>query len=169
MWPCTQFYTPKGLILSDIWARRFRPATARYPAHFSQKNNNKGKAQSLEKDSPHCVLVSPWTMAVMPAIICKGLLVSSGISANAELSSVALVLSFLTGVSAIVSKADLLSTFSESWSDANDAIYRKIRLRHNYFMIKYLCPQFLAIIENDTYGPEAWHMWPRLWDGTVFN
>ena len=41
MWPCTQFYTPKGLILSDIWARRFRPATARYPAHFSQKTITK--------------------------------------------------------------------------------------------------------------------------------
>ena len=37
MWPCTQFYSLKGLILWDIWARRFRPATAMYLAHFSQK------------------------------------------------------------------------------------------------------------------------------------
>ena len=66
MWSCTQFYTPKGLILSDIWARRFRPASARYPAHFSQKINNQGKAQSLEKDSPHCGIVrivSTWQIA----------------------------------------------------------------------------------------------------------
>ena len=55
MWPCTQFYTPKGLILSDIWARRFRPATARCPAHFSQKNNNNGKPQMFGKElSPLC-------------------------------------------------------------------------------------------------------------------
>ena len=40
--PGIRFYTPKGLFLSDIWARRLRPATARYPAHFSQKNNNNG-------------------------------------------------------------------------------------------------------------------------------
>ena len=50
MWPCTQFYTPKGLILSDIWARRFRPARARYPAHFSQKkHNNNGQRCLFEK------------------------------------------------------------------------------------------------------------------------
>ena len=38
MWPCTQFYAPKGLILSGIWGRRFRPATE----------------VCLKKDSPHC-------------------------------------------------------------------------------------------------------------------
>ena len=31
------FTRPKGLILSEIWARRFRPAAARCPAHFNQK------------------------------------------------------------------------------------------------------------------------------------
>ena len=35
--PGIRFYTPKGLILSGIWARRSRHATARYSAHFSQK------------------------------------------------------------------------------------------------------------------------------------
>ena len=61
MWPCTQFYTPKGLILSDIWARRFRPATARYPAHFSQKTITMA-TEVWKKDSPHCVLEEnlPW-------------------------------------------------------------------------------------------------------------
>ena len=49
MWPCTQFYTPEGLLVSDIWARRFSPATARYPAHFSQKNNNKDKPRMFGK------------------------------------------------------------------------------------------------------------------------
>lgn len=32
-----QFNTLSGFILSDIRARRFRAATARYPVHFSQK------------------------------------------------------------------------------------------------------------------------------------
>ena len=35
--------------LNNIRARRFRPATARYPAHFSQKNNNNGKPQMFGK------------------------------------------------------------------------------------------------------------------------
>ena len=59
LWTCTQFYTPKGLILSYIWAKRFRPATARYPAHFSQTNNNNGH-RSLEKlNCPHSSLCYP--------------------------------------------------------------------------------------------------------------
>ena len=43
--PGIGFYTPKGLILSHIWAWRFRPASARYRANFSQTNNNNGKLQ----------------------------------------------------------------------------------------------------------------------------
>ena len=54
MWPWTQFYTPKGLILSDFWARWFRPATARYPTKLSQKTITMAKHRCLEKDSPHC-------------------------------------------------------------------------------------------------------------------
>ena len=54
MWPCTQFYTPEGLILSDIWAGRFRPATARYPAHFIQKRITMATEVWGKKDSPHC-------------------------------------------------------------------------------------------------------------------
>ena len=58
MGPCTQFYTLKGLILSDIWARRFRPATARYPAHFRQKTITMDVC--LKKDSPHCPSIKTW-------------------------------------------------------------------------------------------------------------
>ena len=39
-----------GLILSDIWARWFRPATARYPAHFGQgMRQNSSSCLVLEK------------------------------------------------------------------------------------------------------------------------
>ena len=71
MWPCTQFYTPEGLILSDIWGRRFRHATARYPSHFNQKNNNKGKPQMFVKRLfPLCFLrVLYVIVAKMPTIL----------------------------------------------------------------------------------------------------
>ena len=58
MWPCTHFYTTKGLLLSDNWARRFRPATARYPAHFSQKKNNNGHRSFGKKESSHCAQIA---------------------------------------------------------------------------------------------------------------
>ena len=60
MWPCTQFYTPEGLILSDNWARRFRPATARYPAHFSQKRITMATEVLGNKDSSHWYQVDLW-------------------------------------------------------------------------------------------------------------
>ena len=56
--PGIRCYTPKGLIFSDIWARRFKPATAGYPSHFSQINNTMATDVCLEKYSPHCAM---WT------------------------------------------------------------------------------------------------------------
>ena len=56
MWPCTQFYTPEGIILSDNWAKRFRPAIARYSAHFSQKRITMATKVLGKKDSSHCAV-----------------------------------------------------------------------------------------------------------------
>ena len=49
MWPCTQFCTPKGLIKSDIWVRRFRPATA----HLKNIGVRKWKWKKLFQPPPH--------------------------------------------------------------------------------------------------------------------
>ena len=37
------FYSPQGLTQSDNRGKRFRPAKARYLAHFSQKNSTNSK------------------------------------------------------------------------------------------------------------------------------
>ena len=54
--PGIRFYTLPGLNPSDIWARRFRPATARYPAHSSQKTITMAKYRVWKKTllTVHC-------------------------------------------------------------------------------------------------------------------
>ena len=54
--PGTQFFNSIYTVLWDRRVWRFRPATARYPAHFSQKTITMAKHRCLKKDSPHCAL-----------------------------------------------------------------------------------------------------------------